>query len=126
MWPAQPDRTAYLCFGALQAAADHGIAWPVQHPTQLLAELERRGSHQARGLAAEPDEHVGPTVQDVHAARVQQALQLRGQRLEVKQCWANGEGSASSSSSLLPECLTSRIPGISSTLGGFLCSTDSL
>lgn len=26
----------YLSLGAFQAAADHCMAWPVQHPTQLL------------------------------------------------------------------------------------------
>lgn len=115
---------SYLCFSALEAAADHGVTWSVQHSAQLLAKLEGGGTHKAWGLAAEPDEHVGPTVQDVHAARVQQALQLRGQRLEVNQCWAKGEGSCLLA--LRPVRLTSRIPGISSTLGGFLCSTDSL
>lgn len=66
----------YLCFSALKAAADHGVTGSVQHSAQLLAELEGGGAHQAWGLAAEPDEHVGPTVQDVDTARVQQALQL--------------------------------------------------
>lgn len=71
----------YLRLSALQAAADRGVTWSVQHSAQLLAKLEGGGTHKAWGLAAEPDEHIGPTVQDVHAARVQQALQLRGQRL---------------------------------------------
>lgn len=69
---------AHLRLCALEAAADRGVARPVQHPAQLLAQLEGSGAHQAWGLAAKPDEHVGPTVQDVHAARVQQALQLWG------------------------------------------------
>lgn len=98
----------YLCFSALEAAADRGITWSVQHSAQLLAKLEGSGTHKAWGLAAEPDEHVGPTVQDVHTARVQQALQLRGQRMEVKQCWAKGEGPASSPSSLCVSPAASR------------------
>ena len=80
----------HLCLSALEAAADHGVAWSVEHPAQFLAQLEGCSTHQAWGLAAEPDEHVGPTVQDVHAASVQQALQLRGPK-----GWRSRPGSSS-------------------------------
>lgn len=124
MWPERLDCTVYLCLSALEAAADHGVTWPVQHPAQLLAQFEGCGTHKAWGLAAKPDEHIRPAVQDIHAARVQETLQLWGRRLEVDQCWAIREGS--DLLALLPMHLTSRILGISSTLGGVLCSTDSL
>lgn len=35
----------YLSLGALQAAADHCMARPVQHPTQLLAQFQRSSTH---------------------------------------------------------------------------------
>lgn len=35
----------YLSLCALQAAADHCMAWPVQHPTELLAQFECSGTH---------------------------------------------------------------------------------
>lgn len=117
-----PKQQAHLRLGALQAAADRGMAWPVQHPAQLLTQLEGSSAHQARGLAAEPDEHVRPTVQNVHAACVQQTLQLQTGSLEVK-AQPTGRDPAPRPP---PASLTSRILGISSTLGRCLCSTESL
>lgn len=75
---------AHLRLGALQAAADHCVTWPVQHPTQLLAQLECSSTHQAWGLAAKPDEDIRPAVQDVHTSCVQQALQLYDKWLAVR------------------------------------------
>lgn len=124
-WLCGRGRSAHLRFRALQAAADGGVPRPVQHAAQLLAQLKGGGAHQARGLAAQPDEHVGPTVQDVHTARVQQALQLQGKgwRSRPMSRHHGGLPSAPLPSSLR---LTSRILGISSTLGRVLCSTESL
>lgn len=66
----------YLALGALQVAGDHGVLGPVQHPAELLAQLQRRRTHQPRGFPPDPDEDVRPAIQDVHALGVQQALQL--------------------------------------------------
>jgi len=75
-WGSAPVGLPYLALGALQVPGDHGVLGPVQHAAQLLAQLQRCRPHQPRRLPPDPDEDVGPAVQDVHALGVQQALQL--------------------------------------------------
>ena len=73
-----PLSSTHLALGALQVAGDEGVLGPVQHGADLLAQLEGRRPDQPGGLPPDPDEHVGPAVQDVHPLSVQQGLQLEG------------------------------------------------
>lgn len=69
-------KAGHLTLGSLQVAGDAGVFGPVQHGADLLAQFQGGGSDQAGRLSPDPDEDVGPAVQDVNALGVQQGLQL--------------------------------------------------
>ena len=71
--------SSHLTLGALQVAGDAGVFGPVQHGADLLTQFQSGGSDETRRLPPDPDEDVGPAVEDVHALRVQQGLQLRNE-----------------------------------------------
>lgn len=69
-------RWGHLTLCSLQVAGDAGVFRPVQHGADLLAQFQGGGSDQSGGLSPDPDEDVGPAVQDVNTLGVQQGLQL--------------------------------------------------
>lgn len=128
---AEQTRGRHLTLGSLQVAGDAGVFGPVQHGADLLAQLQGGGSDQAGRLPPDPDEHVGPAVQDVNALGVQQGLQLwrgevgatgreKGRKHDRK--WADvcfSGGAAAQRTSLSSG-------SVSSLTLRSLCSTDSL